>query len=75
MEPITGARSSPGIEVIVTRRPALVAEPVSSMANQGNAIKTAEPAATLNRLASWLRIKGAFVAFSLVEAKVFKTYC
>jgi hypothetical protein len=75
MEPITGASRSPGIEVMVTRRPALVAEPVSSRASHGNAIKTAEPAATLNRFAIWLRIKGTFVATSLVEAKVFKTYC
>jgi hypothetical protein len=50
--PSTGPKKIPGMEVSATSAPALAADPVSSRANQGKAIKTIEVAATLVMLES-----------------------
>jgi hypothetical protein len=74
IEPITGASSKPGIAVIVTRIPALVAEPVSCMASHGKAMKTIDPDMTLKMEEICESTKGTFVCFSLAELKIVKTY-
>jgi hypothetical protein len=45
--PRIGPKKIPGIEVRATSAPALAADPVSSRASQGRAIKTIEPEITL----------------------------
>jgi hypothetical protein len=78
IEPITGARSNPGIAVMVTKIPALVAEPVSWIASQGKAMKTIDPDMTLKMDEICERTNGVLVVLSvrvfLAELKVIKTY-
>ena len=58
-EPISGAMSSAGIAVVATTNPAAPAEPVSSRASQGMAIKTMEPEMTLVIDANCSKTNGA----------------